>query len=358
MRHTLRLVTVTAALTAVCSFTSPVQAASIDDLDGPRGLAVGPGGRIVWAESDGSVKVARSGTTRTLGAVPAGFIAPAVAVGGLGKVWVLTTGGPPGTGAATLYRWNKGKGIRVVADIAAFQAQHPDENNLEGVPEESNPFGVAALPGGGALVADAAHNNLLRVTNHGKISIVAWLKPRVVPMPDGFPDEIENPETGELEPLPPAGTPIPSEAVATSVTVGADGAYYVGELRGFPATPGTSRVWRIEPGITDAVCDPEAPDVGPCTEYADGLTSVVDLAPAPDGGIYAISLVQASWFAWEVLGVPPIGGAWKIPSGGGTPTAVDTGEPLILPGGIDVDDAGTVWVSGPVFGPGSVRTLP
>jgi hypothetical protein len=76
---------------------------------------------------------------------------------------------------------------------------------------------------------------------------VARLKPRVVSVPEELPDEFQG------EPLPPAGTPVPSEAVATSVTVGADGSYYVSELRGFPATPGTSQVWRIAPGSVNAI---------------------------------------------------------------------------------------------------------
>ena len=61
------------------------------------------------------------------------------------------------------------------------------------------------------------------------------------------------------------------------MTVGPDGYWYVGELRGFPATPGTSQIWRIKPGTIDAVCDPEKPWRGRCTRYADGLTSIVDL---------------------------------------------------------------------------------
>jgi hypothetical protein len=207
------------------------------------------------------------------------------------------------------------------------------------------------------LVSDAAHNDLLRVTNSGDITLVARLLPRVVAMPAGFPSSFTNPETEETIELPPAGTPMPSEAVATSVTVGLDGYWYVGELRGFPATPGTSQVWRIAPGTTNAVCDPANPSTGPCQRFADGLTSIVDLAPAPDGGIYALSLVTASWAAWELLGAAPVGGLFKIPAGGGTPVAVDTGGPLILPGGVDVDRAGQVWVAGAVFGPGSVRTV-
>src|SRR4029450_3304746 len=123
------------------------------------------------------------------------------------------------------------------------------------------------LPDGSVLVSDAAANDLLRVYPHGRIITVARLKPRGVAVPH------ELRHVG----FPPAGTLLPSEDVATSVTVGADGYYYVGELRGFPATPGTSQVWRIAPGSVNAVCDPEAPATGACRRYADGFTSIVDL---------------------------------------------------------------------------------
>ena len=42
--------------------------------------------------------------------------------------------------------------------------------------------------------------------------------------------------------------------MATSIAVGPDGAYYAGELKGFPGTPGHPRVWRIEPGTRHTVC--------------------------------------------------------------------------------------------------------
>ena len=52
----------------------------------------------------------------------------------------------------------------------------------------------------------------------------------------------------------PAGPPnicnlpstIDAQPVATSIAVGPDGAFFVGELQGFPAPTGASRVWRIE----------------------------------------------------------------------------------------------------------------
>lgn len=353
MRHRSKALAATVCA-AVLSLTVPAFAHSVDDLDGPRGLATGPGGRIAWAEADGTVKMMdKQGAIEVLGQASGGFLAPSVDVGGLGEVWVMTAGFGPGS--SMLHRWTPGEGMQVVADIGSYQAAHPDPNDLEDFPEDSNPYGVAALPGGGALVSDAGHNDVLKVTHDGTITLVARLLPRVVEMPEGYPDSIEL--EGEVIELPPAGTPVPSEAVATSVTIGKDGYYYVGELRGFPATPGTSQIWRIAPGTTNAECDPENPDVGPCQRFADGLTSVVDLAPAKDGGIYALELVQESWAAWEFLGAPPIGGLFKVPAGGGSAAEVDTGGPLILPGGVDTEVNGKVWLSGPIFGPGTVHHL-
>jgi hypothetical protein len=319
----------------------------VEELDGPRGVAVGPAGRVVYAESDGSfsqfiTRGKHAGSVTKLGTVPQQFLAPAVDVGGRGQTFVLTVGGEPGTGAATLYRWTRANGVRAVADIAAYQQTDVDPYDLEGAPEESNPFGVAALPDGSALVADAAGNDLLRVYPNGRIVTVARLKPRVVKVPAALPDEGS----------PPAGTKVPSEAVATSVTVGADGHYYVGELRGFPATPGTSQVWRIAPGSVNAVCDPKAPHAGACRRYADGFTSIVDLGAGRDGSIYVVELVKRSWLQWELgLVDPPLGGLFRIPPGRGSRVELARGE-LVLPGGVDVGKDGAVYVTTPVFGPG------
>lgn len=327
----------------------------LDGLDGPRGLAVGPAGRVVFSVADGTVSELathgrHAGTVKTLGSVPAGFVAPAVAQNGRGETFALTTGGPPGSGAATLYRWNPGKGMRPVADIAAYQQGDPDPFDQEDFPEDSNPYDVVALPDGSALVADAAGNDLLRVFPDGEIVTVARLKPRVVEVPEGLPDEFDG------EPLPPAGVPIPAEAVATSVTVGPDGYYYVGELRGFPGTPGTSQIWRIAPDSVDAVCDPDEPDTGPCQRHADGFTSVTDLAAAPDGSLYVIELVAEGWFPWELGLVPPVGAVLHLPADGG-PTAELMPGQFILPGGVDVDKHGALYLTGPIFGEGNVTRI-
>ncbi len=99
-------------------------------------------------------------------------------------------------------------------DIAAYEeSMNPD------APAEidSNPQSVLALKGR-RIVADAGGNSLLDVDHEGKISTIAVFLER-----DGF------------------------QSVPTSVVQGPDGAFYVGELTGFPFPVGEARVYRIDP---------------------------------------------------------------------------------------------------------------
>lgn len=312
----------------------------VEGLDGPRGLAVGPPRRLVYSQADGSISATvlrgKNAGTTSLGAVEADGFAPAVSQRDFRSAHILTS---------VLYKWSESTGdITPVADIRAYQQTDPDPYNQDGGTRESNPYGVASLEDRSALVADAANNDLLRVWPNGDIVTVARIKPRVVRVGDEFADEPD---------FPPPGTPITSEAVATSVTVGADGAYYVGELRGFPSTVGTSEIWRIEPDSVDAVCDPKNPDKGDCTRYADGFTSIVGLAAGPDGELYVLELVKQGWLQWEVGIADPIGGLFRIPAGGGEPEELAP-DRLTLPGGVAVSSKGRPFVAGPVFGEGAV----
>ncbi|PZF81386.1 ScyD/ScyE family protein [Jiangella anatolica] len=342
-----------AAPTAASGPPGPSGPVPVAQFDGPRGVDVDRAGRIVVGASDGSISVVTDRgphpRVRVIGSVPPGF-APAVAAGRPGTVYALTGGGAPGTGAATLYVLRNGKPAKPVADIAAYQQGDHDPYNQEGDPAESNPYGVAALKDGSVLVADAAGNDLIRVYPDGDIVTVARLKPRTVEVPEGLPPEFNG------EPLPPAGTPITAEAVATSVTVGSDGYWYVGELRGFPATPGTSQIWRIKPGSQDAVCDPEQPNQGDCRRFADGLTSIVDLGAGGNGSVYAVELVKQSWLQWELgLADPPVGSLFRVRPGGAR-TEVAPGQ-LILPGGVAAGRNGRLYVTGPIFGPGALSRI-
>jgi hypothetical protein len=365
---TLRRTTIVVASLAVAAAVVPAQASAhgghghgttlktvADGLNGPRGIDHLGHGKTLVTEADGSFSLIverrhHDATKIPLGSVPAGFIAPAISAGPHHPVYILTGGGEPGTGAATLYRWRWGDDAPTpVFDVAAYQQGDPDPYDLEDFAEDSNPFGVVALRDGSVLVSDAAGNELIHVwPDSGHAVTVARIKPRVVPVPDFLP--ATDPDTGE--PLPPHGTPIPREGVATSVTVGADGYWYVGELRGFPATPGTSQIWRIRPGSVDAVCDPEHPYQGSCRRYADGLTSIVDLGAAPKRGVYAVELSKMSWLAME-LGLPDseIGGLFQVSRQHQRELVPDQ---LVQPGGVD---GNAPYVVGPVFGPGALSKV-
>jgi hypothetical protein len=368
-----RALTITATMVVLGSALSAPSAASgrhahhpprlvlkpVAALDGARGVDTLGRGRTLVSEADGtfSLVVERRGRTPRivpLGGVTPGF-APALAAGPHGTVYVLTGAGEPGTGAATLYRWRHGDDApQPVADIAAYQVTDPDPDDLEGIPAESNPFGLAVLPDGDVLVADAAGNDLLRVEpDTGSISTVARFRPRTVEVPEGLP-----PTGPDGSPMPPAGTAIPSEAVPTSVVVGSDGAVYVGELRGFPATPGTSQVWRIEAASEGMSCDPGDPYSGECTRWRDGLTSIVDLALGARDQLFALSLSRLGWLAMEMgADGADIGSltTWIRTRHGNVRRQLVPGR-LINPGGVDVSRWG-VYVAGPVFGPGSLSKI-
>jgi hypothetical protein len=273
-----------------------------DRLSGPRGVVALDDDRTLVTEDDGTFSLVvqrhhRSARVIELGRVRTRF-APAIDVSDRGRVYRLTTGEDVGgeRNAATLFEWRPGwDDPREVADIGRYQALDEDPYDLERKPRESNPYGLAALDDGSVLVADDAGNDLLRVERDGDIETVARLKPRRVQVPHGL--GTRDPEGNRL---PRAGSWVKSEAVPTSVVVGDDGFWYVGELRGWPATPETSQVWRIEPDTEDEVCDPREPDEGDCRRYADGLTSIVDLAAGEDDTLYALSLSKKSWLRFEM----------------------------------------------------------
>ncbi|MGN6578205.1 MAG: ScyD/ScyE family protein [Nocardioides sp.] len=355
MKHKTTLALVAASLTAATLVGAPTAGAAPADspsFDGVRGLDIGRSGKTVIAASDGTVyKIVRhgpkAGTSRAIAKVHKNFVAPAVAVADDKAVWILTAGGEngPEAGFGSLYLKRAGHHKRLVANISAYVAKHNrDPFDLENNDKDSNPYGVAALPGrgAGALVADAANNSIMRVSRSGKITPIARVKPRVVEMPAGFDD----PQ------MPPAGTPMPAEAVVTSVAVGEDGSFYFSELRGFPATPGTSQIWRVGPGARNAVCRPDKPRKGACKRVADGLTSVVALDAGRGGSLYVAELSKMSWFAME--GQVPgseVGAIIRIGHDRSVRRELSKGK-VIMPGGVAVGPKGNVFSSGPIFGPG------
>jgi hypothetical protein len=320
----------------------------VEGLSDPRGIAAA-GGRDLLVADSGSGKVLRIeinrkgkasvGTFAQVSANPEAAGPVEVAYQGPNHVWVTVSGDPAAGGAKVLRLDRKGR-VTVSADIAAYQATDPDEDDQDDFPEESNPFGLALLKGGGVLVADSAGNDVLKIDQRRKITTVARFLREDVPWPD-----VELPFPG-----PPPGTPTPAESVPTAIAIGPDGAWYVSELKGFPFVKGTSRIWRIEPGAKNAVCDPKSPSTGKCTTYATGFTSVIDLAFGPDGTMYVLEIVKEGLLGAELLGEPPIGALWAVKGGMKTELAPGT---LLAPGGVAVGYNGTLSVTtGTVFGPG------
>ena len=120
-----------------------------------------------------------------------------------------------------------------MADIRDNEGRH----NPDGGIDESNPFGILALPGE-ELLTDAGGNALLRVEANGSISTVAT-----------FPSRVNGRTT---------------DAVPTDVAVGPDGAYYVSELTGVPFATNAARIYRVVPGGTPTV-------------YLTNFTTAIDL---------------------------------------------------------------------------------
>jgi glucose/arabinose dehydrogenase len=319
-------------------------------LDNPRGVAVGPGGRVFVAVAGrggpaptgygltGRIAVLAGGHVRTYkGALPSiisdeGASGPVgVSVDRRGHVYGTIGGGPQVLdkrfGTVMAFRPHRG---RSVADIAAYQVTDPDPTDLDQPPNptDSNPYGIAALGWGRELVTDAGGNDLLLVRGHHVVTVAR------------FPNEVIS--TDFLPPIfgVPPGLQLPAEAVPTSVAVGPDGYWYVGELKGFPFTPGTSRIWRVAPWARNVTCDPTATH-GPCTLYMDGFSSIVGLAWGHDRSLYVVEMVKngvAGYFA----GTDTVGALWKVKHG--IKKELVPGR-LTLPGGVAVARNGTIYVT-------------
>ena len=155
--------------------------------------------------------------------------------------------GPTGSQLGQLYTFTS-SGITVIADISAFEAV----NNPVGGAVDSNPFHLTTSAAG-VLVTDAGSNTLLVVNASNTVNLLTAFPGRNI------------------------GAGFPSDSVPTGVAVAPDGSYRVGELTGFPFTPGAARVYNIS-------------SLGTIQSFVDGLTNVTDLAIGTDGLLYVLQL--------------------------------------------------------------------
>jgi hypothetical protein len=353
-RRARRAAAFAAGVMAVALIASPVVAAgpsvwvAASGLNNPRGIAVGADGRVFVAEAgsgaagSGRITVIDRGSVRTFAAGLPSLVGPEgdvtgpanVALNARGNVVAVIGAGPQQVDPRfdSVLRLYPG-GTRYLGNIQAFVNAHPDPTDLDqpSNPTDSNAYGAAWLDSADTLVADAANNTLLLVGPNHRVQMVAK-----------FPNELVS--TAHLPfPAPPM---LPAESVPTSVAIGPDGYAYVGELKGFPFTPGSSRIWRVDPWARNVTCDPAATS-GPCTLFMDGLTSITGLDFGPDGSLYAVSIVKNGLIGLFGGSGDTTGALWKV--SGGTVTELVPGQ-LTLPGDVAVASNGTIYVTnGSIF---------
>lgn len=314
-------------------------------LDNPRGLAFGDDGALYIAEggtfnpggpvattgegpaffgTSGAITRLWGGTqSRLVTGLPSLTTAAGSASGaqdvafynGLGYV-VIGLGGnpairytelgsaPAAANLASLYSFTATGTLSKVADIGSYeQSVNPTADQID-----SNPFHLTAGPGG-LLVTDAGGNSLLSITEAGAISAI-----------DTFPD-VDG-----------------ADAVPTGISVGPDGAFYMGQLTGFPFVPGAADIFRIDPLTGDK------------TIYATGFTNITDIAWGKDGSLYVLQFADAG-----ILNGGP--GSIRKLNADGTSTLIYGG--LTAPTGLEIGADGAFYVTNfsPVPGIGQVLRI-
>jgi len=212
-------------------------------------------------------------------------------------------------------------------NLSAFAATHPQPAaTLGGLPGEtlydSDPQDLAPYRGGYAVV-DAGANDVLIVDSKSHVSNVVRL-----------PTTDQLAPADSLTPNSPAQT-IAAQAVPSSVTVGPDGALYVGVLRGLPSLPGSAAIYRIVPGQTPVA-------------VVTGLTRVSDLAFSPTGQLLILESNTGGGLAPTSTGGALLGATLN----GTTPaTATNLQVPgLIDPVGLTVDAHGDAFITNDTSG--------
>ena len=194
-----------------------------------------------------------------------------------------------------------------VADLGDYEiAVNPDCGRID-----DNPFGVLVAPAG-VLVVDAGANALVRMDATGQLSTFAAL-----------PSRYSEP-TGPACPALPADYPttLPTETVPTSIAVGPDGAYYVGQLAGFPVVAGGAKIYRVEAG-------------SPPTVFLGGFTFVIGVAFDATGTLYVLQHVDGP-------GMTATGSLVRV-AADGTRTTVIAG--LTRPTGLAIGADGAIYIS-------------
>lgn len=235
--------------------------------------------------------------------------------------------GPGGALLGDLVKFPFGGSPTIKAAFGPFEAANNPDGGAGTAVElgvesaiDSDPYSFVPYHGG-TVVADAAGNDLLFVSRSGKISVLAV-----------FPTIPEMAPPGFLGPTQTTPVPFSAQAVPDSVTVGPDGALYVGELGGAPFNEGTSNVYRVVPG--------QAPSV-----FASGFTAIGDIAFDHSGRLLVLEIDQKGLTdpALEGEGLPTPGAIIGVHQNGQHSVLASTG--LEFATGMAVGYDGSVYVS-------------
>lgn len=306
-------------------------------------LAVAPDGSVLVADAGAGIVELRNGAGSLVAELEGVTdIAPI----GRSDMFALRGGGP-GLTTGALFRVSRGS-THLIADLYQFEA----DNNPHPTAVDSNPFDIELLKGDDLLVADAGGNDILLAEKSGRVDWIAVFPNETVSTANiksiaGCPTPI--PALAFACALPPS---MPAQPVTTSVAVGPDGAYYVSELKGFPAPTGRSRIWRVEPGARHVDCASSPA----CSIVANGFTSIVDLTFGPDGTLYVVEIDEASWAAIE-FGTGSLGGTVNAcnPT---TWTCSEVATGLPIPVGLAVDPrTGEIFLTINALVPGAARVI-
>ncbi len=320
----------------------PAVAGAISGLAGPLfGLTTARNGDLLVADASVGIEVIRRDTLEST--IPL----PGVTDVSAGKqaLWATTGAGdnPEADTGQALYRIRNGE-PKLVVNLFQFEAEkNPDGND----PFDSNPFDVQALSSDSALVVDAGGNDLLRVSKNGRVRVLAV-----------FPDDlVSTANIKELAGCPDSGADfcflpdeMPAQATPTSVAIGPDGYYYVGELRGFPGPTGESSVWKVSPKASWAECPSRH-----CKKVFDGgFTSIIDLA-WHKGRLYVAEMDEASWAAVEIFQDGVGGTINSCNVRRGTCRVVAEGIPQLT--AITFDKRGRLWATQNSLVPGGAEVV-
>ena len=202
---------------------------------------------------------------------------------------------------------NPGSSWTVISDLFAFE----QVNNPDGQAIDSNPFALT-VQGNQVFMADAAANDTLSAKTDGSnLNLQAIFPNR----------DVQNP-------FAPPGNLISMQAVPTAISVGTDGAVYVGQLTGFPFPQGGANIYRIDPSNNQV------------DTYATDFTNIIDLKFDDIGNLYVLQYAANS-----ILSGNPAGALIRLSPNGQRQTLLSDTDGLISPTGLAIGKDGYIYLS-------------